>query len=65
MKVKVDFAPENKEKDPNRIGTYAIYSKKHWWSKWKVVGTGRYADINVAISYAKTLPPYYVERRRL
>ncbi len=65
MKVKVDFAPENKEKDPNRIGTYAIYSKRHWWSKWKVIGTCRYADIRGAINDAKILPPYYVERKKL
>lgn len=65
MRVKVDFAPENKEKDPNKIGTYAIYSKKHWWNKWEVVGTSRYADIKVAICYAEVLPPYYVERKKL
>ena len=40
MKVKVDFAPENKEKDPNRIGTYAIYSKRHWWIRWKIEMNG-------------------------
>ena len=65
MRVKVDFAPENKAKDPNRIGTYAIYTKRYWWSKWKVIGICRYADIRAAINDAKILPPYYVERKKL
>lgn len=65
MRVKVDFAPENKEKNPNKIGTYAIYRKKHWWNKWEVVGTCRYADIRAAINDAKILPPHYIERKKL
>lgn len=59
-KVKVDFAPENKECSMDIPGTYAIYRKKHWWSKWKVVGNTRYADIHIAKSCAYNVPPIFI-----
>lgn len=62
MKVKVDFAPENPEHNTNKAGAYAIYTKKYWWSKWKVVGTMRYADHKIAIYDARNIPPIIVKR---
>lgn len=62
MKIKVNFAPENPEHNIYKIGTYAIYTKKHWWSKWKVVGTMRYADYKQAIYDAKNIPPIIIKR---
>lgn len=61
MKYKIDFAPENTTYDITKPGTYAIYYKKHWYSKWKVLNEMRFADIkiakSIAIDYAQ-LPMY-------
>lgn len=59
-KIKIDFAPENKKKDFDTPGTFAVYRRKHWWSKWKVVGSIRFADINVARLFARDCPPIYL-----
>lgn len=58
MKIKVDFAPENKECRTDVPGAYAIYRKKHWWNCWKV-GKARYADKRIAISDARDFSTYF------
>ena len=65
IKIKVDFAPENKEKNPYKVGAYAIYIKRYWWGKWEVCGDMRYADIKTAAHDAEFLPPIMVSQRRL
>ena len=61
MKYKIDFAPENTTRDIIKPGAYAIYYKKHWYNKWKILDGMRFADIkiakSVALEYAQ-LPMY-------
>ena len=61
MYVKVDYSTEAK-KNPrtNMAGQYAIYTKRHWWSK--SIERGTYADLNLCIRDAQKLielPKYY------
>ena len=58
--IKIDFAPENKKKEFDVPGAFAVYRRKHWWNKWKVVGSERFADINTARFFAHDCPPIYL-----
>ena len=61
MWVKVDYSTEAKNNPkPNMGGMWAIYTKKHWWSKW--IERQTYADVNWCTKDAKKLveyPKYY------
>ena len=62
MHIKVDYSEDCKAHgyDVSRPGTYAIYTRKHWWNKWVQVST--YADFNWCKMDAKKmaeLPIYY------
>ena len=61
MYVKVDYSIEAKKNPhPNMAGEYAVYSKKHWWSKW--VERQTYADLELAKRCAEKLvelPVYF------
>ena len=63
MWVKVDYSSEAKKNPrPNMGGTYAIYTKKHWWNKW--VERQTYADLQWAKRDAEKLvelPMYFHE----
>lgn len=63
MHVKVDYSEDCKihNRDTSRPGTYAIYIRKHWWSKWVQNGTG-FADLELCKREAKRIaevPIYY------
>ena len=57
MLVKVDYSPENEDKNPNVPGAYAIYTKRHFWNKWKLASSQRYAYIRLALGEARNIPP--------
>ena len=46
MHIKVDYSEDYKKHggDVSRPGTYAIYTRKHWWNRWVQCGNG-YADL--------------------
>jgi hypothetical protein len=60
-RIKIDYSIEAKTNyRPNMSGEYAIYTKKHFWNKWKQRNT--YADYNVACLEAermKKIPKYF------
>ena len=63
MHIKVDYSEDCKAHgyDVSRGGTYAIYTRKHWWDKWVQYGGG-YADLEWCKREAKgmaELPIYY------
>lgn len=59
--IKIDYSIEAKTNyRPNMAGEYAIYTKKHFWNKWKQRNT--YADYKVACLEAermKKIPKYF------
>lgn len=61
MYVKVDYSIEAKKNPrPNMGGMWAIYTKRHWWSKW--IERQTYADVDLCTRDAKKLveyPKYY------
>lgn len=60
-RIKIDYSIEAKTNyRPNMSGEYAIYTKKHFWNKWKQRNT--YADYKVACLEAermKKIPKYF------
>lgn len=60
-RIKIDYSIEAKTNyRPNMAGEYAIYTRKHFWNKWKQRST--YADYNVACREAermKNIPKYF------
>lgn len=61
MYVKVDYSIEAKKNPrPNMGGMWAIYTKRHWWSKW--IERQTYADVDLCTRDANKLveyPKYY------
>lgn len=55
MHVKVDYSEDCKSHnlDTSRPGTYAIYTRKHWWDKWTEGNT--FADLEYCKRCAKNM----------
>ena len=63
MHIKVDYSEDCKAHgcDTSRPGTYAIYTRKHWWNKW-IQGDQGYANLEFCKMDAKKmseLPIYF------
>lgn len=55
MQIKVDYSIKRKSPD-GRVGMpgeFAIYTREHWWNRWKEVQT--FGDLNVAILMAEDM----------
>lgn len=64
MYIKVDYSIERKSPQGYAYmpGEYAIYTKRHWWQRWKQEST--FADLSYAIREAERmakvkLPKYF------
>ena len=63
MYIKVDYSEKRKSPEgyAGMPGEYAIYTKNHWWEKWKEGAT--FADIKWAISEAKKMREFRLPMR--